>query len=127
MPPSACQKLTEPDPKLAAMLLTSFADHPAVEVAHTTLEGFLEREGPGAADAIVSSNVLEHVVDDRACLGAMRALLRPGGVLALYVPARPELYGEFDREVGHQRRYRCVELRQKVEGAGFELATLKYR
>jgi SAM-dependent methyltransferase len=119
--------LTEPDPALAEMLQATYAGRPDVEVAPGTLEAYLERVGPGAADAIVSSNVLEHVVDDVACLRAMWTLLRPGGVLTLYVPARPELYGQFDREVGHQRRYRRGELRQKVQAAGFEIGTLKYR
>jgi SAM-dependent methyltransferase len=119
--------LTEPDPALAEMLNAAYAGRPDVEVAPGTLEEYLERVGPGAADAIVSSNVLEHVVDDVACLQSMWTLLRPGGVLNLYVPARPELYGQFDREVGHQRRYRRGELRQKVEAAGFEIGTLTYR
>lgn len=119
--------MTEPDPNLAAMLNSGFAGRADVEVANATLEDYLARTGPGSADAIVSSNVLEHVVDDRMCLAAMWTLLRPGGVLALYVPARPELYGEFDRQVGHQRRYRRGELRQKVEQAGFQITTLKYR
>jgi SAM-dependent methyltransferase len=119
--------LTEPDPKLAAMLTAGFAGTPDVEIEHATLEAYLDRAGPGSADAIVSSNVLEHVVDDEACLAAMWKLLRPGGVLALYVPARPELYGEFDREVGHQRRYRRRELRDKLGRARFEITTLKYR
>jgi SAM-dependent methyltransferase len=119
--------LTEPDPKLAQALKDSFAGRSDVEVTHATLEDYLSRVGPGSADAVVSSNVLEHVVDDGACLTAMWTLLRPGGVLTLYVPARPELYGEFDRQVGHQRRYRRSELREKVERAGFEIATLKYR
>ena len=119
--------LTEPDPALAQMLMAAYAGRTDVEVAPGTLEAYLERVGPGAADAIVSSNVLEHVVDDEACLRAMWTLLRPGGVLNLYVPARPELYGRFDRQVGHQRRDRPGELRQKVEAAGFEIQTLKYR
>jgi SAM-dependent methyltransferase len=119
--------LTEPDPSLVEILRNKFSSRPDVEVVHSTLEAYLDRAGPGSADAIVSSNVLEHVVDDEACLSAMWTLLRPGGVLALYVPARPELYGEFDREVGHQRRYRRSELREKVERARFETTTLKYR
>jgi SAM-dependent methyltransferase len=119
--------LTEPDPKLAATLKATFGDRPEIEVAHATLEAYLERVGAGSADAIVSSNVLEHVVDDEACLRAMWSLLRPGGLLALYVPARPELYGAFDREVGHQRRYRRGELREKLGRAGFEISVLKYR
>ncbi|HVR62746.1 MAG TPA: class I SAM-dependent methyltransferase, partial [Polyangia bacterium] len=119
--------LTEPDARLAAALRRAFAGNPRARVAEGTLEDFLARNGPATADGVVSSNVLEHVVDDRACLAAMAALLRPGGVLALYVPARPELYGEFDRLVGHQRRYRRRELREKVEEAGFVISALKYR
>lgn len=119
--------LTEPDQKLAALLRAAFAERADAQVAEGTLEDLLQRNGPSCADGIVSSNVLEHVVDDRACLAAMAALLRPGGVLALYVPARPELYGEFDRLVGHQRRYRRRELRQRLEEAGFAISVLKYR
>jgi len=119
--------LTEPDPKLHGVLGPKFAHRPDVEVVHGTLEQYLERAGASSADAVVSSNVLEHVVHDGACLAAMHTLLRPGGTLALYVPARPELYGDFDREVGHQRRYRRRDLRGKLDRAGFETKTLVYR
>jgi len=119
--------LTEPDPKLVAILQPRFAGRDGVEVVDATLEQYLERMGPSCADGVVSSNVLEHIVDDEACLRAMWSLLRPGGTLALYVPARPELYGDFDREVGHQRRYRRPELRAKLERARFEPTTLSYR
>jgi SAM-dependent methyltransferase len=119
--------LTEPDAALVNVLRPKFAERGDVEIVHGTLEQYLERMGPGSVDAVVSSNVLEHVVDDEACLGAMWNLLRPGGTLALYVPARPELYGDFDRAVGHQRRYRRRDLRAKLERARFEIETLAYR
>jgi SAM-dependent methyltransferase len=119
--------LTEPDDALVDVLRPKFAGRTDVEVVHGTLEQYLDRAGHGSADAVVSSNVLEHVVDDEACLGAMWNLLRPGGTLALYVPARPELYGDFDRAVGHQRRYRRRDLRAKLERARFETNVLAYR
>jgi SAM-dependent methyltransferase len=119
--------LTEPDPKLVPLLRAKFAARSDVEIAQGTLEDYLEKMGPGCADAVVSSNVLEHVVDDEACLRTMWKLIRQGGTLALYVPARPELYSEFDRAVGHQRRYRRGELADKIERAGFERKTLRYR
>ena len=112
---------------LVELLRPKFAGRSAAEIVHGTLEQYLEQMGPGSADAVVSCNVLEHVVDDEACLAAMWNLLRPGGTLALYVPARPELYGEFDRAVGHQRRYRRRDLRAKVERARFETTMLTYR
>ena len=119
--------LTEPDGALVDLLRPKFAGRAHAEVEHSTLEQYLERMGSGSVDAIVSSNVLEHVVDDEACLGAMWSLLRPGGTLALYVPARPELYGDFDRAVGHQRRYRRRDLRAKLDRARFETKFLAYR
>jgi SAM-dependent methyltransferase len=119
--------LTEPDPRLVAGHRATFGARAGVEVFAGTLEGYLEKAGPGSVDSILSSNVLEHIVDDEACLRAMHALLRPGGTLALYVPARPELYGDHDREVGHQRRYRRSELRKKLLATGFEVRTLEYR
>ncbi|HKQ72074.1 MAG TPA: methyltransferase [Polyangiaceae bacterium] len=119
--------LTEPNDRLMATLRQRFADRSDVEVFHGTLDEYLASAGPGSVDAIVSSNVLEHIRDDEACLATMRKLLRPGGRLVLYVPARPELYGEFDRLIGHYRRYRRRELRDKLLCAGFTIETLNYR
>jgi SAM-dependent methyltransferase len=119
--------LTEPDPNLASMLRTRFQMRNDVEVFEGPLESYWASTGPGHIDGIVSSNVLEHVVDDVACLRVMWSLLRPGGILAVYVPARPELYGEFDREVGHHRRYRLEELRNKLQSANFNVEHISYR
>lgn len=77
-------------------------------------------------DTVVCLNVLEHIEDDASALGEMHAVLRPGGKLALLVPAHRLLYGEFDRAVGHFRRYEKRELREKLERAGFEIHELKF-
>src|SRR5262245_2887869 len=50
-------------------------------------------------DTVVCLNVLEHIEDDLFALEQMRAVLNPGGKLALLVPAHQILYGEFDRAV----------------------------
>ncbi len=119
--------LTEPEPHLAELLRERFRDHPQVEVFVGTIEAYAGQPGAGLVDAIVSSNVLEHIPDDAACLRVMHDLLAPGGILGVYVPARPELYGAADEEVGHQRRYRRRELARKLTLAGFEIATIRYR
>jgi SAM-dependent methyltransferase len=119
--------VTEPTPNLVEVLRRKLSNRSEVEIFAGTLEAFLERSGPGTADGIVSSNVLEHIEDDTGCLRAMHTLLKPGGTLGLYVPARPELYGEFDRAVGHCRRYRRRELREKLVSAGFDVERIAYR
>lgn len=77
-------------------------------------------------DTVVCLNVLEHIPDDLFALEQMRAVLAGDGQLALLVPAHPLLYGEFDRAVGHFRRYRRSELMDKLERTGFKMRQIKF-
>jgi SAM-dependent methyltransferase len=78
-------------------------------------------------NAIVNINVLEHIQDDERELKNYHArLLKQNGTLCLFVPARPELYSQLDKDFGHFRRYTRAELRQKLERAGFEIVRLRY-
>lgn len=117
----------EPDPQLVEVLRAKFGDTPEVDVVAGTLDDYLATHGAGSVDTIVSSNVLEHIADDIACLQAMFELLRPGGAIGLYLPARPELFGSLDRAVGHHRRYTKPELQTKLAQAGFRVELVQYR
>ncbi|MDX2051020.1 MAG: methyltransferase [Polyangiaceae bacterium] len=119
--------LTEPDAQMSSALRARFGANSGVAIFQGTLDDYLAVAGPNSVDSLISSNVLEHIEDDEACLATMRKLLRPGGQLVLYVPARPELYGDFDRLVGHHRRYRPKELRRKLLAAGFQIEKMEYR
>jgi SAM-dependent methyltransferase len=114
----------EPDPQLVEVLQSKFGDD---RVFAGTLDDYLATHGEASVDTIVSSNVLEHIADDVACLQAMHELLRPGGAVGLYVPARPELFGSLDRKVGHHRRYTKPELEDKLARAGFHVEHVQYR
>jgi predicted RNA methylase len=117
----------EPDPQLVEVLRARFANVPHVSVSPGTLDDYLAEHGAGSVDTIVSSNVIEHIADDVACLEAMFELLRPGGAVGLYVPARPELFGSLDRAVGHHRRYTKPDLETKLARAGFHVELVQYR
>jgi SAM-dependent methyltransferase len=69
--------------------------------------------------AIYTSNVLEHIEDDRKSLRDLRAIMQVGGKLAIYVPALPFLFSDMDAQVGHYRRYKKKELIEKVQETGF--------
>ncbi|HEY4104133.1 MAG TPA: class I SAM-dependent methyltransferase [Polyangiaceae bacterium] len=116
----------EPETKLAALMRDKFAHAPQVEVFQGAIDDYLAHAGPEAIDTVVSSNVLEHIVDDAACLRSVFCLLRAGGKLGVYVPARQELFGSLDRSVGHVRRYALPELRRKIVAAGFVIDELRY-
>jgi SAM-dependent methyltransferase len=77
-----------------------------------------------SADAILVLDVIEHVDDDRGFLRRVAQLLSPGGVAVVSVPARPDLFSEFDRIQGHRRRYFPDSLRAAFEGSGLEVCQL---
>jgi SAM-dependent methyltransferase len=77
-------------------------------------------------DLIFSSNVLEHIPDDREILKQLHARLKPGGRLVLYVPAFRLLWTSLDDEVGHHRRYTKAELAGKLGAAGFRVQRVGY-
>lgn len=72
-------------------------------------------------DSIIYVNVLEHIEDDENELAAMRDTLSSSGKIFIFVPALPWLYGNFDKSVGHFRRYTKTELDTKCKTAGFNL------
>jgi len=85
----------------------------------------------GAFDAVITSEVLEHITDDTAALAEMVRVLRPGGVLAATVPSwLPEkvswmLSEEYHAPIavgGHVRIYSATELVAKLRAAGLRLA-----
>ncbi len=71
-------------------------------------------------DGLLALDVIEHLDDDRAAIGALAKLLKPGGLAVVSVPALPELFSEFDRIQGHRRRYLPETLRAVFAGSGFE-------
>jgi SAM-dependent methyltransferase len=116
----------EPDARLVEVLQQRFAEDARVQVLQGTIDAYLERYGARSLDAAISSNVLEHLPDDVACLSRLREALRPGGALCVYVPARAELFGSLDENVGHLRRYTRSLLRQRLEQAGFFVQWVRY-
>ena len=79
-----------------------------------------------APDSIIYINVLEHVEDDRHELKLIHQALRDGGKCILFVPALQALYGNFDKKLGHFRRYGKCELEQKCAEAGFTILRSTY-
>lgn len=77
-------------------------------------------------DTVVCLNVLEHVEDHAAALDNFHAVLRPGGRLALLVPAFQSLFGTLDVGLSHYRRYNRKELLALLETHNFRVVNHRY-
>ena len=64
-----------------------------------------------SADIITSMDVLEHVENDQRALNEMIRVIKPGGLVVVTVPACPFLMGDWDKSLGHFRRYRLRDFR----------------
>ena len=73
-----------------------------------------------------SSNVLEHLDDDLGALRAIHRKMRPGGRLALFVPAFESVWTANDDRVGHKRRYTQESLKDIVARSGFRVENAYY-
>ncbi len=80
----------------------------------------------GEWDAVCLFDVLEHLDDESAALGACRRLLASDGLLFLAVPAYAWLWSRHDELLGHRRRYTAPRLRRVVEAAGLLVERVSY-
>lgn len=83
-------------------------------------------------DRIICSEVMEHLADDTGAMAELTRVLKPGGIIAVTVPAwLPEkicwaLSAEYHAPLspgGHVRIYTEDQLRQRMATAGLELGT----
>jgi SAM-dependent methyltransferase len=83
----------------------------------------------GTFDRIICSEVLEHIPDDHTAIGELARVLRPGGSIALTVPAwvAEKICWKLNDEYhapkavgGHVRIYRRSQLRSKIRQVGLQ-------
>ncbi len=72
-------------------------------------------------DSVVFLNVLEHIENDRAVLENLFDTVPADCRIVVLVPYNPKLFSDFDRQLGHFRRYDQGELEGKMAAAGFEV------
>jgi SAM-dependent methyltransferase len=116
--------VTDVDPAAVAALAARFVDRPEVEARVLDLA-----QPPGdvgePVSTVVAINVLEHLDDDSGALRSLSRLVEPGGRLVLWVPGYMQLYGDFDRAVGHVRRYTPATLSAAIGQAGLTAEVVK--
>ena len=104
-------------------LRTRFAQHSNVDVRQVDIESTADGR---MYDSVILINVLEHIDDDQRALEELRAVLRPGGRVCVFVPAFDGLYSTFDQRIGHRRRYRRSQLVELFDSAGLSIVDAYY-
>ncbi|MEN3611443.1 class I SAM-dependent methyltransferase [Plantactinospora sp. ZYX-F-223] len=113
---------SEADPGRLARLRERFDNHPTVRVRELAVP---IRESADHS-AVVALNVLEHIEDDVAALRDFARLVRPGGRIVLIVPAFEQAMSNFDRRIGHFRRYRVPTMTATLRRAGLRPVRVQY-
>jgi SAM-dependent methyltransferase len=101
-----------------------FSGEESVEILHGSIDSAAAH---GPFDSVILINVLEHIEDDDGALRELAdSLLKPAGRTVLWVPAFPFLYSDFDRRIGHYRRYTLPGLRKQLADAGYDVQDIRY-
>jgi SAM-dependent methyltransferase len=95
----------EPDSGLANRLTASFDARALIPPPRVKVGTLADVDDDIRFDTILYIDVLEHIDDDREELRRASALLRNGGAIIVLSPAFQWLFSEFDRSLGHYRRY----------------------
>lgn len=98
----------EPDRGLASEIEEkAFPRAKKFETVVGTLDAVVEKE----FDVVLYIDVLEHIEQDRAEVQKAAEKLKSGGTLIILSPSHNALYSEFDKSIGHFRRYNRNSLR----------------
>lgn len=76
-------------------------------------------------DAVIATDVLEHIKDDKKAIRKLVEFIKPKGVVVITVPAGQYLFGFHDTKLGHFRRY-SLESFKKIIPSGVIIERLRY-
>lgn len=119
--------LIEPSKKTHAALQENIKSTKETKVS--TINDYLkgnEKKLKDKVDTFVYINVFEHVKDDHKEMQRVADTLQKGGNAIVFVPALKSLYSEFDKSIGHYRRYDKKRVRELAESAGLEVVAIRY-
>jgi len=89
-------------------------------------DAFLLPFKKGSFNIVGLFDVIEHSDDNKALLIEAGRVMSPGGIIAITVPAKEELWSYLDVKAHHKRRYTKEMLKQVFSEAGLTPLLLEY-
>jgi len=112
--------LIEPDKKLFKILKNKFKKK-KIRIEKNSIKNIKKK-----FNTIIYFDVLEHIKDDLLEVKSAAKKLKSGGHLIFSVPAYQIFYSDFDRSVGHFKRYNKNDFIQISKKSGLKIEKLIY-
>ncbi|MFG6686942.1 class I SAM-dependent methyltransferase [Mariniflexile sp. HNIBRBA6329] len=77
-------------------------------------------------DTVFALNVVEHIHNDELAIQNCHKLLAQNGHVIILVPSYQSLFNQFDKELGHYRRYNKTSLTNVFSKSSFEIMHKQY-
>ncbi|MCO6460728.1 MAG: class I SAM-dependent methyltransferase [Saprospiraceae bacterium] len=116
----------EPDGQLASQISSEMIGNPHKDKVKVFQGTLADLDQGKLFDTIMYIDVIEHIEKDREEFDLALKRLRPGGHLIILVPAFNFLYNEFDKNIGHFRRYNKPMLNALAKGRQVRKVKLVY-
>jgi hypothetical protein len=101
----------EPDLHLALRLKARVDDSMTAATTNVVVGSVQTLADRPSFDCVLYIDVLEHIKEDATEVSLAARLVRRGGHIVILGPAHQWLFSEFDRSIGHMRRYNRATLR----------------
>ncbi len=113
--------LIEPDKKLYRSLKKKFKNNKKIIIKNSLLENINQKY-----DVIIYFDVLEHIKKDLRELRIAKSKLNKDGYLIINVPAHQQFYNDFDKSVGHFKRYNKKDFFLMSKKTKFKIINMSY-
>lgn len=118
--------LLEPSPLFFNEILKITQGCQGIITVNSDIEHFNDPDLFESFDSIICIQVLEHIKDDEAAIMKAVNYIRPGGKIVFQVPAMKWLFGHWDRQAGHFRRYIKSDVIRIAESTGLKICESYY-
>ena len=115
----------EPSHNMYSLLSNKFKNNNRVTTINTCFKEKY-KEFLNFFDSVLYVNVLEHIEEDKKELSYSYKTIKQNGYILIFAPALSFLYSEFDKRIGHFRRYCKKRLINIVRENGFSIESIRY-
>ncbi|MCM8787489.1 MAG: glycosyltransferase [Candidatus Omnitrophica bacterium] len=117
--------LTDINKRYTDYLKKVFIGNPFVEIKNIDILE-IDKFWQDNFDTVICLNVVEHIQDDIALFKKINKVLNKSGKIICLAPAHKILFSNFDKNLGHFRRYTKKELIEKLENCGFKIKKIEF-